>query len=218
MRRRRTRCAHGSTCLQRVSGTEARSISWPGIIRLHARKSLSRSRRQRKTGRLARHFFYDGSPTLTWAARTSLLRGCCEVGRPSGPFRHAMGEVVGRKRIRENETRKRKRPARISPGEAQLFTVAVLHTTRIFSAVKKAFAVNRKSVHMLSTAARRRSCFATWHGRMSQISMSPKNFATRSRNKSCCGCCSAPAVAQHLIRSVPLSCCRTDLPSRASAY
>jgi hypothetical protein len=46
-----------------------------------------------------------------------------EVGRPSGPFRHAMGEVVGRKRIRESEMRKRKRLARMSPGEAQLFTV-----------------------------------------------------------------------------------------------
>jgi hypothetical protein len=55
-----------------------------------------------------------------------------------------MGEVVGRKRIRESEMRKRKRLARMSPGEAQLFTVAVLHSTRIFSAVKKTFCRQQK--------------------------------------------------------------------------
>jgi hypothetical protein len=36
-----------------------------------------------------------------------------------------------------NETRKRKRPARTSPGEAQLFTVSILHSARFFSRVKQ---------------------------------------------------------------------------------
>jgi len=96
-----------------------------------------------------------------------------------------MGEVVGRKRIRESETRKRKRPARMSPGEAQLFTVAVLHTTPICCAVKKTFCRQQKTAaHPVDSIASEIALCAVTRAPVAHFTV-PKKIRDASCDKAC---------------------------------
>jgi hypothetical protein len=84
-----------------------------------------------------------------WAARASLMKGLLGGWSPERPVRHAVGGAVCQNEIgtcalakattRHLRMRKRKRPARTSPGEAQLFTIAILHSARFFPRVKKMY-------------------------------------------------------------------------------
>lgn len=78
--------------------------------------------------------------------------------------------------MRNLQTRKRKRPARTSPGEAQLFTVAILHSAGFFPRVKQMFCCQQtsSSYPVDSASANVAACAVKW-ARVANV-VSPQFF------------------------------------------
>ena len=101
------------------------------------------------------------------------------------PARDARGSCAGNEiRI---ETRKQKRPARRSPGEAELFTVSILHCTPVSPRIKKTFCCQQKTgSYPVDNIAMKIALRTVNRARIARFAIN-KNFRAAQRGESCAG-------------------------------